>query len=465
MKTVEKKQMSWGLFIIAFVFLFNPNIAIIDPLPDFLGYIILSVALTKLAMINEQLYDAKRSFDRMIIVDIGKIIAILWIFGIDAVSERNTSMLLWSFVFGVLEILFAIPAFVKLFEGFSTFGDFYPNFAIHGVSGKSKKSYTQKLKSFTVFFIVFKAIMTCLPELSVLGTVSYDESSNFTFLYRYIGVMRGFCFIPVLIVGIVLLVKATKYFLRIKSDGEFVEGLNAEYSKKRLTKMGLFAIRDVKIATLFLLLGSILSLDFVFENVNILPDILMVVAFSLSLFYFSKVAKLKKKFAVVMLVVYSSVTLFKTYLNFYFFENYYYNAINKNEEAFYTYIIIVATVAVEGIILVMLYSSMAKAIKPVIKEHTGYVLGKEIISDAEQKQIGEIHNRLSKNFSALADFAAVCALADLFHSLYGAFYAFLDKNFGWMSLICIASGLLLVGMTVKAISELREAVQTKYMLQ
>ena len=102
MKTVEKKQMSWGLFIIAFVFLFNPNIAIIDPLPDFLGYIILSVALTKLAMINEHLYDAKRAFDRMIIVDIGKIIAILWVFGMDAVSERNTSMLLWFAVPGVM---------------------------------------------------------------------------------------------------------------------------------------------------------------------------------------------------------------------------------------------------------------------------------------------------------------------------------------------------------------------------
>ena len=73
MRTAEKKQISWGLFAVAFLFLFNPNITIIDTLPDFLGYIILSVALSKLAMINEHIYDAKRAFDRMIIVDIGKI--------------------------------------------------------------------------------------------------------------------------------------------------------------------------------------------------------------------------------------------------------------------------------------------------------------------------------------------------------------------------------------------------------
>lgn len=465
MRTAEKKQISWGLFAVAFLFLFNPNITIIDPLPDFLGYIILSVALSKLAMINEHIYEAKRAFDRMIIVDVGKIIAILWVFGIDSVSEQNTSLLLWSFIFGVLEILFAIPAFTKLFEGLSTLGDFHSNFSIHGTSKKSQKSYTQKIKSFTVFFIVFKAIFTCLPELSVLGTTLYDETSNFSFIYNYIGVMRMFAVIPVLIVGIVFLVKAIQYFLRIKSDSEFVNELNTEYSNKRLAKAGMFAIRDVKIATLFFVLGSILTLDFVFENVNIVPDILVVVALSLSLIYFSKVAKFKKKFVIIMLAVYSVITLFEEYLKFYFFDNFYYNAINKNDEAFYTYIIIVVTVAVEGIMLVIIYALMARNIRSVIKEHTGYVLGKEINSEIEQKQIGEVHKRLYKNFAVLADFAAVCVLADLFNSLYGAFYAFLDKNFGWMSLISVASGLLLVAMTVKAVSELRESVQTKYMLQ
>ena len=76
-----------------------------------------------------------------------------------------------------------------------------------------------------------------------------------------------------------------------------------------------------------------------------------------------------------------------------------------------------------------------------------------------------MHKQLGKNFLRLSDFAAVCVLADLFASLYGAFYAFLDKNFGWMSLISVACTLLLIGMTVKAVSELREGVQTKYMLQ
>lgn len=465
MKMAEKKQIPWGLFIIASIFLFNPHIAIFDFLPDFIGYIILSIALTKLAMINDHLYEAKRAFDRLIIIDIGKILAIFWVFGMTFGNEQNSSLLLWSFVFGVLEILFAISAFAKLFEGFSTLGDFHSNSSIHGSKRRDGKSYTQRFKSLTSVLIVFKAVMAVLPELSVLETMTYDETSRFTYLYRYIGVMRGFCFIPVLIIGIVWLVCAIRYFSRIRYDKDFVISVDEEYSSKQISKSGMFVVRDVKIATLFLVLGSILSLDFIFENVNIIPDILVVPFFALSLFYFSKVSNFKKKFAIASLVIFSIVSILEEVLRFYFFEEFYYNAINKNGEAFYTYLFMVGTVAIKGILLVVVFVAISKAIKTVIKDHTGYVLGREIHSEVEQNQIAEVHKQLGKNFSRLSDFAAVCVLADLFASLYGAFYAFLDKNFGWMSLISVACTLLLVGMTVKAVSELREGVQTKYMLQ
>ncbi|MBO7303172.1 MAG: hypothetical protein J6U68_03190, partial [Clostridia bacterium] len=158
---LAKKEKSfkifWGAFAIAFVFLFNPNVAIIDPLPDLIGYLILSLALTKAAMINETLYDAKRSFERLVILDAGKLIAIVWTFGIEAASERDTSLLLWSFVFGVLEVLLAIPAYVKLFEGFTLFGNFHPNTSILGIKESKKKSHTDFFKALSVFFVIFKA--------------------------------------------------------------------------------------------------------------------------------------------------------------------------------------------------------------------------------------------------------------------------------------------------------------------
>ena len=152
-------------------------------------------------------------------------------------------------------------------------------------------------------------------------------------------------------------------------------------------------------------------------------------------------------------------------IRYYFADNFYYNAITKNGEAFGVYLGTVIAVALEGVMLIIVYVVFARALRSVVSEHTGYVLGKEINTDGEKKQILAVQERLNKNFAVLADFAIICALADTFASLYGAFYAFLNKNFGWMSLISISCCLLFVGMTVKAVSELKEAVQTKYMLE
>lgn len=461
----KKNNISWGLMAFSFVFLFNPNIAVVDPLPDAIGYILMSVALTRLAMIDENLYDAKRAFDRLIILDFGKIISVFWIFGMDSLSERNSSLLLWSFVFGVLESIFAIPAFVKLFDGFSSLGNFHSNTAIHGRKNERSKSYTEKIKGFSVFFVAFKAAFTCLPEVAVLGSMSYDDSSAFLNLYRYIGVIRFMCIVPVIIVGFAWLVSAIKYFLRIKKDKDFYFSVNNKYTEKAENRKGEFIIRDVKIATAFFVVGSILTLDFNLDKVNIIPDILVVVALAVSLFYFAKVTSLKKTFPIISFVVYAAATVFEDYSRYNFINNYSYSAIDKNEKAFFLYITMVVAVIIEGICLVVMYSAMAKVINCVIRERTGYVLGREINSEAEDRNIVLVQKRLSKNFSVVLDVVVLAVLADVFCSLYGAFYAFMNKNFGWMSLISVACGLLLVGMTVKAVSELREAVQTKYMLE
>ena len=457
----KKKNISYGMFAFAFIFLFNPCVSVIDPLPDVIGYIILSVALSKISMLSETLYDAKRAFERLVIIDSGKILSLLWIFGVDSVHERNTSLLLWSFVFGVLEIIFAVPAYLKLFEGFSYLGDFYPNTSIHQKKGKRKYSYTDFIKLFSVFFVVFKAVLTCLPETAAI----YDESSPFRDIYRYIGVMRALCIIPVLIVGTVWVVSIIRYFRRISRDQIFVYAVNEEYSKKKMTKVGAFVIKDIKIASVFMIIASAFCIDFNLDGINILPDVVVIISLGISLFYFSKTAKIKKTFALLTFAFFTAATLFEDYIRYYFAENFYYNAIDKNKEAFAIYLLTVIAVAVEGILLIFVYLSMARALKSVVLDHTGYVVGKEIDSEGEKKQILIVQKQLNKNFSFLADVAIICALADTFASLYGAFYAFLNKNFGWMPLISISCGLLLVGMTVKAVSELKEAVQTKYMLE
>lgn len=463
MKLVEKKNIRWSAFSIAFVFLFNPNIANIDLLPDIFGYIILSLLLSKLAMISESLYDAKRAFERLIIIDAAKIASVFWVFGIDAVSERNTSLLLFSFTFGVLEVIFVSIAFIKLFDGMTSLGNFYTNTAIHGKKRSKSKSYTDFLKAFTIFFVAFKAFMTCLPEIPSLG--GYDDSSWFNSIYEYVGVMRVLSMIPVLTIGVFWLATAIRYFLRIKNDRDFVLSVNEEYAKKQLNKQGSFIIKDVKIATFFVLLAGVFTFDFILEKVNIIPDALTAAALLISILFFSRVVKTKKLLPTVVISLYAVASIFEELTRHYFHNNFYYNLINGNKEAFSCYIVTVIAVAVKGVLLVLSYIMILRVANMVIKEHTGYVLGREIRTEGEEKQIQFEQKRLLKNFSLIIDVAVVCALLDTFASLYGAFYAFLNKNLGWMNLLSFIGGVLLVGFTVRAISDLKNAVQTKYMLE
>ena len=450
-KKEKSFKIFWGAFAIAFLFLFNPTVAIIDPLPDLIGYLILSLALSKVAMINETLYDAKRSFERLVILDAGKIIAILWTFGIEAASEQDTSLLLWSFVFGVLEALFAIPAYVKLFEGFTLFGNFHPNTSVLGKKGDKKRSYTDSFKALSIFFVVFKAVLTVIPEISALSTSTYEETSVLVIFYKYVNVVRLLCALPIFVVGVIWLITAWQYFFRISRDSQFVNSINEAYNKKKTTKIGTFVIKDIKIASVFMVIAAIFSIDFNLDGVNILPDIAVVIFLGIALFYFAKTAKIKKAFVIVTFSLFTVFTVIEDFVRYYFSENFYYNAINKSAEAFDFYILTVIAVAIEGVLIV--------------SEHTGYVVGKEINDEGQQRQILATQNDLNKNFSRLSDIAILCAIADTFASLYGAFYAFLNKNFGWVGLLSGACGLLLIGVTVKAVSELKEAVQIKYMLE
>ena len=464
-KREKRTKIPWGAMAIAFVFVFNPNVCIIDVLPDFIGYIILSLSLVKLSFVCEGLDDARRAFERMILIDGAKVLALLWVFGIDASSEQSSSFLLWSFVFGTLEVVFLAPAFCKLFDGLSELGNFHINTAIHGAKREGDHSYTDKLKKFTVFFVVFKAGMALLPELADLTNASYNESSAFFGIYRYIGVMRGLCVVPVLIVGIVWIIKSVRYFLRIKADSTLTQSVEKAYAEKVLPKDGLFAIRNVKIATWFFVVAAILTIDFKLDGVNVFPDILVLEFMILALLYFRKSTQISLLPCAVALGGYGVCAVLCELVDRYFHNNYTYHSIEKSDEAFGWYVAYVASVALKGILFAVMLVILVTQIRRIIVKHTGFVRGKEIEGERESARIAEVHNDLTKGFVRVVDFAIVYVLSDVLYSLYGAFYSYTSRSMGWFAVINVACAIVFIAMCVRAVSDLREAVQTKYMLE
>ncbi len=459
----KKIKMPWLVMALGFVFILNPNITVIDFMPDFLGYIIISLSLTKLSYMSETLAEAKKAFERMILIDGGKTLAILWIFGMESANERASSLLLWSFVFGVLEAIFLIPTYIKLFRGLSELGDFHTNTSIHNTNGK--KSHTDKIKIFTIAFIVFKAFMTVLPEFADLTNASYDESSIFVNIYRYIGVMRALSFIPVLLVGIIWFVCIVRYFLRIKNDTVFNGSLIEKYEKQILPKRGKFVIRYVKTAAWFLVISAVLSLDFKIEGRNVIPDLLVLAAMIPSFVIFSRAVHKIRKIEIFSFVTYALVSIASYTADIYYLENYTYNAMNKNTTAFAVYLVCVVLVALKGISFVCMLSLLIKRIGSVVESHTGYVSGREIHSEGEQRRINEVQRELKREFTLVFDVAVLYVLSDVIYSLFGAIYAFLRHNAGYLNVVNLAFGLLFIGMVVRATDALKDAVRTKYMLE
>ena len=89
-------------------------------------------------------------------------------FGIDALSERTSSLLLWSFVFAVLEAIFLIPAYVKLAN--------FPLDAIIGAAGERNAAVDSLWKM--IIFAVAPFNLIKGVACSILNLLLYKRLSR-----------------------------------------------------------------------------------------------------------------------------------------------------------------------------------------------------------------------------------------------------------------------------------------------
>ena len=76
-----KKNLGIGMLITAACFLFNPNVVIIDILPDFIGYIFLILGIYQLSDINYYFEESLKLFKRMLVVSLIQFFSIFFGYG------------------------------------------------------------------------------------------------------------------------------------------------------------------------------------------------------------------------------------------------------------------------------------------------------------------------------------------------------------------------------------------------
>ncbi len=454
----EKKTVRFSLMAISMLFLFNPNISVIDILPDFIGYILLCIALTPLADMNESFADAQSAFKKIIVIDAGKLLALFWVFGISVVSERNSSLLLWSFAFGALEMVLVIPAFAKLFKGLSELGFIYDNTSVVGRSGRSKKSHTDKLRALTVFFVALKALMSFLPELADLTSTEYYENYGMINLYRYIGIMRFLAFVPVFIVGIWWLVRAIVYFHRVSRDTAFCNSLEALYFERVNGKVGIFVKRNISISFFVFIAACIFSFDFRFEQVNVIPDfvagILLVVFFAIV----SKRTRLKLAFPLLFSVAYTLISTLAYVSEISFFKEFSYSAVDRDMEARNAFIAMAISNIVSTLVFAVCIVLAMNAISAIVEQHTGALALSDTNAESQNKITESI--KAEKRMYIKLTYAALAI-----YSATDICYTLLAKDYTFMFLINTVGALVFTVAVVKLYLEVSEAVNSRYLLE
>ncbi len=438
-------------------FLFNPNFNIIDIFPDFIGYFFLSLAFSKLGELNESVSAAVSSFRKMILVDLGKWAIVVWVFGMSVPAERNSSLLLWSFVFAVVEMVFAIPAFIKLYGGLTQIGFICPNQSILEANKKRRKSRTDRMKGATIFLVVAKGALSTLPELADLTNTSYDETARFVNLYRFIGVMRILAFLPMLIIGIVWMVRFCRYFNRLRKDRLLWDGLIERYNTEVLPRTGLFIRRNFRSTVALILFGLALTMDFRLERVNLLPDFFAAFVLILAVFKLKKYLDLPGRRGWLGVILYLFASGAEAMLEKYFFENYTYYAVLRSTKAELAYGMWVGSVAVKNVMFLFAILSLWLCVRRTISLHTGYVEGKEHIGEREEKMVKSLRGELNVTMIPAIAAAVIYAAADVCYPLF-------DRVVGFMGLVQVIGALLCLIVFARALFAIRTAVDTKYML-
>lgn len=382
----KNKIIRFGLLICGFVFFCNPNINVIDILPDCIGCLLIVIALTKLGDLCADIGDAKQAFLTLFWITASKLPALILLVWITSTNVGEETMrLVFAFCYAVAETVFGLRAFSLLFDGFAYLGtrqaggEFLytlpqkqPNVRKNGKTRRVRVRRFETLSRVTAIFLIVKAALYTLPEaanLSSYDTLGYITPegmalSGFYSLFVLLSLLVG------TIVGIVWLYTVCRYVRHIAKQKAFWQGLYTQYKDTVLTRNGIFVMRHMHIFTILASVAAIFSVDFYFDEVNCLPDFISAILFFTAACVIAKDAGGARSLKITSVLYFvASMATFVTMIGF--TNSYPYSAVHKIENAQTLYARYAISNAVAQIAFVAVMFSLAALLMRIVRAHTG----------------------------------------------------------------------------------------------
>ncbi|MBQ1231986.1 MAG: hypothetical protein IIX86_00495 [Clostridia bacterium] len=481
MQIRPRKRMGFLLIALSPLFLFNPDIAVFDLLPDVIGYMMLSMGLSSLSYLNHHFEESAKRFHRMVAISAARLAFVVVLFGLVNSTDRPTTMLLGNFVFGVLELMTLLPAYSHLFEGLIYAGSrvgvgksvFRPTAAAKLWSliikrksefdGNTAVTATESFSFMTAVFAVLKVTLNVLPEFSVL-TEHSDKAIN---LYVYVWMFRVAAVLLGAVIGIVWLLLALRYYFGVLRDREFVDALHAQYMRDVYPNKDLFVARRYKLGSFFLLLGMMLSLDLPMDGVNILPDVLCAFCLAAGVLALRHYAPTWKA-SVAVLAAYALQSAVEWFWQIRYFkiEEYTAQAALNGAEATNAHIVSIVLSAIGAVLFVLSVLGVLGCLRDVIRLHTGYEV--KHVDMQTYGRMNAIHKQLIRGLLPVLIMTVICALGSVaytvmlpFSGMGGDWYRVL-ASLWWV--IDLFLGVVLVVVFSEKNNDIMEQLSNRYML-
>ena len=261
--------MRFSLILAGLIFLFSPDISLLDFLPDVIGWLLIFWGLCPLADIEIRAEDAKSLSKRMIFLSFAKLILSLFTF-----RFNSPDLLLVVFSYALLEIITVFPLVKNLFSAL--------DYTAMRVSAPLNSDKINIAKWYLWVFFAVKNALTVLPATVSLFdsryTGEYSENTwsiNFDSLLRLLFV---FCFFISAVMAIVMLVEFIPFWSKIIKNRDLREKMLSHRRDTVLKVPSRMIVKNTGTALSFFIPAIPFFFDFYIDGVDVLPTFIGFVA-------------------------------------------------------------------------------------------------------------------------------------------------------------------------------------------
>ncbi len=435
--------MNYRLLVLGLIFLFNPEITIIDLIPDFIGFLLIAKAMAPLSAVSPSAENAVTLFRKLAAVSGVQMLAVLPMMSVSASEPSMT--LLFTTGFAVVSMLYLLPAIRDLFQSIRYFSE-REAVRVRGIGF---------VKGFTFLSFLLRYVLALLPETVYLYA---DEERSFLYgtpIYPLVEYRMGITLLSAILsflVGLVWLFAILIFIKNLKRNAALNEGIAREIASAphSVSKTILSSVRP---ALLLLTVASFCTVGYTIDGMPLIPSAASPILILTAMILLRRILSLSKRNLV--LPTLASVIGLLSYGSVYHFSKTYhvwstvgFDTIKKH------FLLPAATELISAVLLVLcLVFCVAPALRQLIDRHTGAFWEAAYLS--HNSSVARERRRLQFGVSLSVTLLSVSAL------LRAVSYA-LYYQYPLLQFIAAFLGLGGALYTAFLLSSIRQSVHEKY---